>query len=160
MLIVVGCVPILELVVAAGTLLLDDFIERIAGLSSLRKCLLLQLAISLARLFSIIAVFARGLSHRLALGHHGLCVGLYAHDGLVDFVKVVRLRLCLGQAEAAGGLASTLRSLLLAILVLARIIAIHEGSQWVDLLFLAICLLRLGLRCLRGASTIVFGLAS
>jgi hypothetical protein len=50
--------------------------------------------------------------------------------------------------------------LLLAILVLARIIAIHEGSQWIDLFFLAVRLRWLGLGRLRGCGATVFRLAS
>lgn len=154
MLIVVRRVPILELIEAASSLFLYDLFERIAGLRSPRKCLLLELAISLAWLFLPIITIRR----HLALGHHhGLRVCLNTHNGLVDFVKVVRLCYRLGLSHANAASLASLRSLLLAIIILARIVAIHKCSQWVDLFLLSV---HLSFRCLDSGVAIVFWLAN
>ena len=162
MLIVERRLPVLELIEATRTLVRYYLVECTAGLRRRRrKCLLLELAISLARLFlNIFTILCR-----LALGHNRLRIGLNTHDGFVDLIVRAGRRRGLGLDGAGTVLASaSLRSLLLLAIVnlLARIVAIHEGRQWVDLFLLAVRLLHfwLSLRCLHSCGAVVFWLGS
>jgi len=158
MLVIERRLPVLELIEAAGALVLYYLVERAADLRpGRRKCLLLELAISLPRLFlTIINILCR-----FTLDHDRLRISLNTHDGFVDLIIGVSCYSSL-RLDGAATVLARLRSLLLAIINLALIAAIHEGSQWVDLFLLDNSLLhfRLSLRCLHGCGTNVFWLGS